>query len=247
MTLVTLPYRPQPGQTEDISQIMADFDAILSVLNGGITNDNIAPNANISPGKVPGALPIGALCLWGTDVAPTGWLLCDGAPVSRTTYQPLFDVIGTRYGTGDNSTTFNLPNFKGRVATGLDSAQTEFNAVAKALGSKAAVLPTHAHPGSSVGAADRNLDHTHNMSHDHASQMQMQLGDGNFFVRGAGGAVGDIGGGGAGTPTKMFFGNTGGAGSTLDHLHALTIAAAGVDPAAGNLAPYLVVTYIIKT
>ena len=44
------------------------------------------------------------------SVIPSGWLLCNGAPVSRTTYSALFAVIGTTYGAGDGSTTFNLPN-----------------------------------------------------------------------------------------------------------------------------------------
>lgn len=47
--------------------------------------------------------------------APTGWLLCDGTAVSRTTYAALFAVISTVYGVGDGSTTFNLPDGRGRV------------------------------------------------------------------------------------------------------------------------------------
>ena len=50
----------------------------------------------------------------GTDV-PTGYLLCNGAAVSRTKYSSLFAKIGTKFGTGDGSTTFNLPNLEGRV------------------------------------------------------------------------------------------------------------------------------------
>ena len=54
--------------------------------------------------------PLGAIVPFGGDTAPTGWLLCDGSAVSRTTYAQLFEVIGTKYGPGDGSTTFNLPN-----------------------------------------------------------------------------------------------------------------------------------------
>lgn len=54
--------------------------------------------------------PLGAILSYGGDTAPTGWLLCDGSAVSRTTYAQLFEVIGTKYGPGDGSTTFNLPN-----------------------------------------------------------------------------------------------------------------------------------------
>lgn len=68
-----------------------------------------------------GDLPIGAGLLWYTTTAPTGWLLCDGSAVSRTTYAALFAVIGTSYGTGNGTTTFNLPDLRGRVAAGLDN------------------------------------------------------------------------------------------------------------------------------
>lgn len=53
--------------------------------------------------------PVGMIAPFGGTTAPTGWLLCNGATVSRTTYSDLFAVIGTKYGAGDGSTTFNLP------------------------------------------------------------------------------------------------------------------------------------------
>ena len=52
------------------------------------------------------------------SVAPAGWLICDGSAISRTTYSALFAVIGTTYGAGDGSTTFNLPDFTNRVIQG---------------------------------------------------------------------------------------------------------------------------------
>lgn len=64
------------------------------------------------------ASPTGAIFAYGGATAPTGWLICDGSPVSRTTYSLLFAVIGTLYGAGDGSTTFNLPDLRGRVAAG---------------------------------------------------------------------------------------------------------------------------------
>lgn len=54
--------------------------------------------------------PLGAIVPYGGDTAPTGYLLCDGSAVSRTTYSDLYAVIGTKYGEGDGSTTFNLPD-----------------------------------------------------------------------------------------------------------------------------------------
>jgi len=67
-------------------------------------------------------LPIGLGPLpWPTATAPAGWLLCGGQAVSRTTYSALFAVLSTTYGVGDGSTTFNLPDMRGRVPVGLDS------------------------------------------------------------------------------------------------------------------------------
>lgn len=54
--------------------------------------------------------PVGAIIPYGGSTAPAGWLLCNGAAVSRTTYSDLFAVIGTKYGAGDGTTTFNLPD-----------------------------------------------------------------------------------------------------------------------------------------
>jgi len=58
-------------------------------------------------------MPAGAISMYGGATAPEGWLLCDGAAVSRSTYVTLFTAIGTTFGTGDGSTTFNLPDFRG--------------------------------------------------------------------------------------------------------------------------------------
>jgi len=52
-----------------------------------------------------------------------GWLYCDGSPVSRSTYADLFAAIGTTYGVGDGSTTFNLPDFRGVFLRGLDDGK----------------------------------------------------------------------------------------------------------------------------
>ena len=75
--------------------------------------------------------PIGAITEWSSNTAPDGWLLCDGSAVSRTNYSELFVVIGTDYGSGDGSTTFNLPNIKGKTTVGLDIDDSNFNSVGK--------------------------------------------------------------------------------------------------------------------
>lgn len=67
------------------------------------------------------ATPSGAIIAYGASTAPTGWLLCDGSAVSRSTYSSLFTAISTTWGTGDGSTTFNLPDFRGQFLRGYDS------------------------------------------------------------------------------------------------------------------------------
>lgn len=64
--------------------------------------------------------PAGTVEAYAGSTAPTGWLLCAGQAVSRSTYADLFAVVSTTYGTGDGSTTFNLPDLRGRVAAGKD-------------------------------------------------------------------------------------------------------------------------------
>jgi microcystin-dependent protein len=81
--------------------------------------------------------PTGGLIMWGTGTAPSGWLLCAGAAVSRTTYAALFAVIGTTFGVGDGSTTFNLPNYTNRMPYGTTVAATG--------GSADAVVVSHTH------------------------------------------------------------------------------------------------------
>jgi microcystin-dependent protein len=65
-----------------------------------------------------GTLP-GVIHPYGSATAPTGWLLCNGQAVSRTTYAALFNVIGTAFGVGNGTTTFNVPDFQGRFLRGV--------------------------------------------------------------------------------------------------------------------------------
>jgi len=69
------------------------------------------------------AVPVGSITMHGANTAPTGWLECDGAAVSRTTYAALFTAIGTVFGTGDGSTTFNVPDMRGEFARGWDDGR----------------------------------------------------------------------------------------------------------------------------
>jgi microcystin-dependent protein len=73
---------------------------------------------------IAGGIPAGGLMMWPTASSPTGWLLCDGSAVSRTTYASLFGVVGTTFGAGNGTTTFNLPNYINRMPFGASAATT---------------------------------------------------------------------------------------------------------------------------
>lgn len=68
-----------------------------------------------------GAVPIGTVNAFAGSTAPSGWMLCYGQAIDRVQYSGLYLVIGTLYGAGDGTTTFNLPDLRGRVPAGLDN------------------------------------------------------------------------------------------------------------------------------
>ena len=95
--------------------------------------------------------PVGTISQFAGNTIPEGWLACDGSAISRTTYASLFAKIGTIYGTGDGTSTFNLPNFNGRVPVGLDTTQTEFDTLGETGGEKYHTLTTNEIPSHSHG------------------------------------------------------------------------------------------------
>ena len=91
-------------------------------------------------------MPTGTVTMFAGSTAPTGWLICDGSAVSRTTYAALFAVIGTTYGTGNGSSTFNLPNLQGKFALGKSSSYALGSTGGAATVSlSTANLPAHTH------------------------------------------------------------------------------------------------------
>lgn len=99
----------------------------------GITVGTGEPPATGTPGSIyvklgggattgGGSTPIGTITAYGGSTAPSGWLLCDGSEVSRVEYSLLFGAIGTAYGNGNGSTTFNLPSLAGRTAVGSSAS-----------------------------------------------------------------------------------------------------------------------------
>ncbi len=103
--------------SSDISLTYTDVNAVPTTrtVNGKPLSQNLTA-ADI------GACQPGSILVWTTSTAPTGWLLCNGSSVSRTTYSALYNKITTKYGSGNGSTTFTLPNLKGRVPVGVGSS-----------------------------------------------------------------------------------------------------------------------------
>ena len=92
-------------------------------------------------------VPPGVILPYGGATAPTGFLLCDGAAVSRTLYSDLFAAIGTYYGTGNGSTTFNLPDSRNRTLVGAGSERALGSNDGLAEGSR---TPAHVHNASGL-------------------------------------------------------------------------------------------------
>jgi len=170
-----------------------------------------------------GGVPPGVVAPYAGSAAPEGWLLCDGSAVSRTTYAGLFAVIGTTYGSGDGSTTFNLPDLRGRVPVGRDASQAEFNTLGEAGGAKTHTLTTAEIPAHNHGSAG---NHTHNVRYRSGGTLgPNDIND--AAARMFGGSL----------DTSSFSTLSGGA-----HTHA----SVGGGQPHNNLQPYRVLNYIIK-
>ncbi len=186
-------------------------------------------------------LPTGVTVPYAGSAAPNGeWLLCAGQAVSRTTYARLFSITGTRFGAGDGSSTFNVPDLRERVVAGgggnvgrLSMVGMNGSALGQVGGSdrhtlSQAEMPAHAHAGS--GNTSTNGGHTHNVDivggydSDHA----------NNVTRGS---------------NRTDRNQTYGTSYAGDHFHSFSFATdvRGSNAAHANVQPTMIMNYLIKT
>ena len=127
-------------------------DVLVSGINiKTINNNSLLGSGNMDLNLSTGdTFPIGAFMPFGGGNVPANWLLCDGSAVSRTTYEDLFSVIGTSFGEGDGTTTFNLPDYRDRVPVGVNAEGNNFKTIGSKYGEEThtltnAEMPRHQH------------------------------------------------------------------------------------------------------
>lgn len=186
------------------------------IRDAAITSQKINNNA-VTFAKLDAAvLPIGCIQMFGGSAAPSGWLLCNGQLVSRTTYAALFTAISTSFGAGDGSTTFAVPDLRNRFAVGAGT--TGFSvALGGTGGTKDAIVVEHTH----TATCSTDGAHTHTTNIGGGSSGGFPRGDGS-------------------PPTAV------GTSSAGAHSHTITIANAGSSGTNQNLPPYLGMNYIIR-
>lgn len=194
-------------------------------------------------------IPSGSLIMFAGTTAPTGYLVCDGTAISRSTYSDLFGVIGTTYGAGNGTTTFNLPDLRGRHPLG---AGTGVGLTARSLGGQGGaetvtldptMMPSHTHTGTTAS----NGAHTHGVTDPGHAHTQTTIND---DYNNSGSNPPGFSADSAGSMTWSNI-NTNTTGITVDsagaHTHTITTDATGGGLAHANMGPFLTVNFIIKT
>lgn len=95
-----------------------DLNALKKYHNKIITYIKAKVAESASP-----SIPVGTVDFIASETAPSGWLICDGSAINRNTYANLFSIIGTKFGSGDNSSTFNLPDLRAAFIRGTGTSR----------------------------------------------------------------------------------------------------------------------------
>jgi len=217
----------------DTEHLAALAVTTAEIEDGAVTSDKIAALAVIRAKiELAEQIPVGVVHDYVGATAPTGWLLCYGQAVSRATYSDLFTLVSTAFGVGDGATTFNLPDFRGRIGVGTDNMGgvdatrlTSANTMGTAGGAETVTLtsgevPAHTH----TATTSSNGDHAHT------------------YVRQADPGAGASGTGGFG---YIDSGNST-TGTTGAHTHTLTTTSSGSGGAHSNMQPFITINKIIK-
>jgi len=201
---------------------------------------------------------VGSIKPWTKAAAPDGYLLCDGSAVSRSTYADLFGVISTTYGSGDGSTTFNVPQLQGKMPQGYDG--NTYNLAGTGGANTVTVAMTNNQAGSSNVTNNQAVSITGAISNTSITEAQLAshthtVDSGRVMAgRLQGSPTAPIGRPSNNTPTT----NSAGSGTGHNHSHTLsgtltgTVAVStsltGTVTASGtnSFSPYVVVNYIIK-
>lgn len=189
-------------------------------------------------------MPVGSVIQTARVSAPGGWLLCQGQLISRTTYAALFNAIGTTYGIGDGSTTFSLPDLRGRVPVGQNAST--FSSLGSTGGAEAVTLtesqiPSHTHttPNHShtfSGTTSTGGSHTHTIY-----GALINRGTGAQFrelTESSNPSQNNVASAAAGDHSHTYSGTTSNASPTTN--------ATGGGQSHTNLQPYIVLNYMIK-
>lgn len=190
-------------------------------------------------------LPTGTVLPFAGASAPVGFLICDGSAVSRTTYAALFAVIGVVFGVGDGSTTFNVPDSRGRTVIGVGTGPGLSSYVmgqtpgTESVAISVAQMPSHAHGGTASGSTSSDGSHAHNVVNGNTNQ-PLTAYDGGGSSQTALDQNADPGGG---TP----FGIATDLAGTHSHTVTATIPSQGNDNGHPNIQPSIALNYMIKT
>ena len=137
---------------------MGTYTTKLSLYKPSVGEQGWGELVNENFDKIDATSITGVVQLFAGSSAPSGWLICNGQAVSRTTYAALFAVIGTTYGAGDGSTTFNVPNLVNKTVRGSNSLGKTGGADTVTL--TTANMPAHSHDGGSL-SVESTGEHTH--------------------------------------------------------------------------------------
>lgn len=181
----------------------------MAILQVDRVTDNDGGYLSVPPGTI----------IVSTAATPSGFIWCNGAAVSRSVYSTLFGLIGTTFGAGDGSTTFNVPDLRNRFIVGSGLSYT----LGTTGGSADAIVVSHSHTGSALTAGS----HTHSLSRD----------SGNANVNSQSSRYALATNNSVGTDSTQSAGS---------HWHTLSINAQGSSGTNANLPPYISLRYSIK-